>query len=530
MTNLTIRSSTRLFQKIFLIILGIFLAAALLEAGLRLGGFIILSAQEHRNTLSARDKSAYRVLCVGESTTRNQYPPFLEQILNQRSKGVSFSIIDKGLGGTNTSTIVNNIEKYLADYKPDMVVAMMGINDFGAHMPLELPTSSKALLFIRSLKTYKLSRLLWLHITTRIKEVKSSQPPKEPLKFDFQDAGYYKKLEDVYREQGKLFPAEDSFKKAIALNPNDAGYYKNLGWAYDEQGKLFLAEDSFKKAIALNPNDSGCYAGLGAVYHEQGKLSLAEDTFKKGLALNPNDSVCYAGLGWVYREQVNFSLAEDSFNKGLALNPDYAGCYAGLGFVYHDQGKLSLAEDRLKKASELNPDDSDCYAELGAVYHEQGKLSLAEETLKKGLALNPKMDIICSLLALVYEEEGKMDLAKEYYRKADEIRGNEYNIMTAHNYLRLKEILDNHNVRLICVQYPMRSVDSLERVFGEDNSGIIFVSNEQSFKEGVRKEGYKAYFLDMFAGEFGHCTDKGNYLLAENIAEAILKKASGRQH
>jgi len=32
----------------------------------------------------------------------------------------------------------------------------------------------------------------------------------------------------------------------------------------------------------------------------------------------------------------------------------------------------------------------------------------------------------------------------------------------------------------------------------------------------------------MFGGDFGHCTDKGNKLLANNIAGAVLKEIFGR--
>jgi len=52
---------------------------------------------------------------------------------------------------------------------------------------------------------------------------------------------------------------------------------------------------------------------------------------------------------------------------------------------------------------------------------------------------------------------------------------------------------------------------------------LFFVDNEQVFKEAVKKAGYKEYFKDMFAGDFGHCTQKGNELLAQNIADVILK-------
>jgi len=40
----------------------------------------------------------------------------------------------------------------------------------------------------------------------------------------------------------------------------------------------------------------------------------------------------------------------------------------------------------------------------------------------------------------------------------------------------------------------------------------------------LKKISYNDYFTDMFAGDFGHCTRKGNRLLAENIANVILKE------
>jgi len=53
---------------------------------------------------------------------------------------------------------------------------------------------------------------------------------------------------------------------------------------------------------------------------------------------------------------------------------------------------------------------------------------------------------------------------------------------------------------------------------------VIFVDNERIFKDAIGKKGYNKYFTDMFGGDFGHCTQKGNKLLAENIANAILKE------
>jgi hypothetical protein len=69
----------------------------------------------------------------------------------------------------------------------------------------------------------------------------------------------------------------------------------------------------------------------------------------------------------------------------------------------------------------------------------------------------------------------------------------------------------------------MRNVEPLKKIFEQDES-IIFVDNESVFKEALQKASYNEYFVDMFAGDFGHCTKKGNRLLAENIANTILRE------
>jgi len=132
MKKITIR------KKITLILFGLFLCTVLLEAGLRIGGFIVLSLQEYKNKLSLK-KDGYRILCLGESTTQDGYPEQLNLILNDMDPRKEFSVINKGIGGTNTGIILTRLESYLEKYKPDIVITMMGINDkyFSALDPVE---------------------------------------------------------------------------------------------------------------------------------------------------------------------------------------------------------------------------------------------------------------------------------------------------------------------------------------------------------------------------------------------------------
>ncbi|MDO8603001.1 MAG: hypothetical protein Q7O04_04035 [Candidatus Omnitrophota bacterium] len=102
------------------------------------------------------------------------------------------------------------------------------------------------------------------------------------------------------------------------------------------------------------------------------------------------------------------------------------------------------------------------------------------------------------------------------------LRSDCYSRVTVPNYQRLRNILDRKGIKLVCVQYPMRNIKPLKEIFNSDKN-IIFVDNEKIFKEALKKGNYKEYFIDMFFGDFGHCTSKGNRLLAEDIANEILK-------
>jgi tetratricopeptide (TPR) repeat protein len=179
----------------------------------------------------------------------------------------------------------------------------------------------------------------------------------------------------------------------------------------------------------------------------------------------------------------------------------------------------------------FNPHAANAYRELGQVYRIQGKWPQAEAALKKSIDLNPAGSDgrVLGALLMICEEMGKPELAKEYAEEAYRKRmmPSRYGSIAVDNYHKLKEILDKRRIRLVCVQYPMRDVKSLEEIFKKDE-GVIFIDNEYLFKTAVKEKGFKEYFQDLFAGDFGHCTPKGNMLLAQNIADVILREVFNR--
>ena len=442
---------TSLREKIALVLCGVFLTLILIEMGLRLAGFVFLSVQEYKNLAVLRHHGTYRILCLGESTTAGQYPWFLQELLNKSGTGMRFSVIDKGIVSANSAIILNSVESYLAEYRPNMVIAMMGINDVRIQYYAGIPDEETVL--FKQCRTYKLVRIIWKNIAEQMGVQRQAH------------------------NQGNRPAVED-----------DRAYLA-LGRAYKREGRLGEAETALKKAAEFNPHNDLAYMELGKLYRNQGEWSRADDSFKQATTLNPRNDRAFLEWGLFYRGHRDLLRAEAAFKQAVALNPGNEWAWVELGWLYHDQGNLVQAEETCKKALELCPE--------GARFRRM--MSLIREEEKNGVYAGPHR-----------ENEGGRE--NSYYAAA-----------TFSNYRRLKEILDKRKIRLVCVQYPLWSVGPLKDIFW-DRPEVIFVNNETSFKEAVQKEGYRAYFADMFAGDFGHCTEKGNRLLAENIADVILKE------
>ncbi|MCX5694676.1 MAG: tetratricopeptide repeat protein [Candidatus Omnitrophica bacterium] len=482
--NKSYQSQLLLKQKIALILFGLFLFLMLLEASLRLGGAILLSIQEHRNLQSMKQKGAYRILCLGESTTGGQYPPFLEEMLNQRNIGIKFSVIDDGTAGFNTKTILQKLEGNLDKYKPQMVIAMMGINDGGERAFWENKYSVKVISFLESFRVYKLARLIWLHMQDKFRKTQ----------------GYLLKAGLSIAYAGSI-PAEDSFKKT--------------------------AEPDSQDNSKANLKDDQAYLEDAELYSIAGRFADAEASLKKALAINPQNNFVHGRLIFLYWDYKYFPQSVSAFEEAIKINPLNAEAYYQMSGAYTDRGEYSSAEQLLRKTIEISPDHFPAVSALTLVYRRQGKYLEIEKLLKKYIKQYPQSEYICSLLAAFYEQTGRYRSAKEYYKAANKLRMQYYNPTTRSNYLKLKSVLDKRNIKLVCMQYPVRSVEPLKEIF-PDRDGIIFVDNEKVFKDALKSSSYESIFRDSFAGDFGHCTDKGNQLLAQHIADVILKNVFGK--
>jgi len=416
-------------------------------------------------------------MCLGESTTEaapEPYPQQLEQILNKRMLGMKFSVINKGLSAINTTYIVDHLEDNLNQVRPDMVVVMMGVNDFGEHIPWEYTCLNERPRFYQSFRTYKLIRFLGMHLLAKIKGETNRAPVVSSV------------IADKALAEAVMSPQK------VSQSPGFE--FINAGWDYIWKADYAAAEEMFRKAIEHDPVSYDAHVALGWILTRR--------------SVSPDNAIAY--------------------RKAIAIDPQNKTAYLELGLAYCQEGKYPEAEAVLKEAFEIHPNDVGVNFRLGWAYKMQGKAAQSVEHFKKVVEAGPSSELAehpdmgYGKLASLYKEIGQADMAEEYHRKADQFRSSHYTDMTRTNYRKLAQTITSRGIKLVCVQYPVRAVESLKRLVG-DGSGVVFVDNEKVFKDALRENNYKDIFTDFFGGDFGHCTAKGNYILAENIANVIVK-------
>jgi type IV pilus assembly protein PilF len=89
-----------------------------------------------------------------------------------------------------------------------------------------------------------------------------------------------------YFEQGKTDIALDELKQVIAADPSFADAYNLRGLIYMRLNDMRQAEDSFRRAVALNPRDSNVLHNYGWLQCQVGRYDEATRTFEQAIA-NP---------------------------------------------------------------------------------------------------------------------------------------------------------------------------------------------------------------------------------------------------
>lgn len=89
------------------------------------------------------------------------------------------------------------------------------------------------------------------------------------------------------------------------------------------------------------------------------------------------------------------------------------------------------------------------------------------------------------------------------------------------NYKRINKKIADSGASHVVMQYPMLSIQKLKQIF-KDEKKIYYVENLRNFEEALSLHAEGEVFIDKFAGEFGHTTELGHKLIAQEIIQTLL--------
>jgi len=450
-------------------------AAVLLETSLRAGGWLYLRLEERRNAASLRRPGNVRVLCIGESTTAlgggDSFPSHLDRILNAHRE--QFSVINSGVPATDTDHIVARVPELLDEYAPDIVVAMMGVNDDGV-LPRTLDEGSvkAAARFVASLRVVKFARFVWTESGAALFAVlaRFSTPSEDPA----------------------------HLAAVIAANPRDVPAHLELARLHIKRREMAAARATLERAATLAPRDPDVLIELARIQRNLGDDRAAELTYRRASAADPSRPEADAELAllhyFAHRGEEARALLEQRIADGRAderTQQTLQFVLYGLISQYTHARRFDEAEQMLQDVARL-PVHRGTAGDLGR-------------------------------LALLRQAKGDFERFTELLRGSEEdLAAAGIHPRTRRNYQLLARLLCARRIRLVAVQYPLRNVARLEELL-EHDPNVVFVDNEATFKDELRRAPYHELFTDEFAGDFGHGTAKGNHLLARNVAFGIRK-------
>ena len=88
-----------------------------------------------------------------------------------------------------------------------------------------------------------------------------------------------------YFEQGQTTVALDELKQSISADPNFAPAYNLRGLIYMRLNDPGLAEDSFRRALALNPRDADVFHNYGWLLCQQSRFGDSYKAFAQAIAV-----------------------------------------------------------------------------------------------------------------------------------------------------------------------------------------------------------------------------------------------------
>ena len=171
------------------------------------------------------------------------------------------------------------------------------------------------------------------------------------------EAVVFRSLASAFQDLNEPALAVRSLEKALYRNPEDVESWFLLGDIYRSEGDLNSAAESYKKIVNMTQGDSStrdALIKLGSVYIDLERFRDALDAYQKAVQMDPDSIQARYGLGKVYYQSGNKDLAAQEWKRALASPADSAShpplerdeeriIRIALGLLYMEEGAYDMS-------------------------------------------------------------------------------------------------------------------------------------------------------------------------------------------
>jgi tetratricopeptide (TPR) repeat protein len=204
----------------------------------------------------------------------------------------------------------------------------------------------------------------------------------------------------LYRAQaagrlGDVATADATLKSMLKNGPEDADVYLFWSGVQLDANQVKEAEESARKASALEPNDVGPLVTLASVQDREKKYKESEATLRKALEIDPDNATILNNLGYFLADRnERLADAEALIRRAVNIEPTNGSFLDSLGWLLYRQGKLAEAQKYLEQAVIYQPRSATIHDHLGDLYKKQGQADKARAKWEDALRLATEPDEI----------------------------------------------------------------------------------------------------------------------------------------
>ncbi len=214
--------------------------------------------------------------------------------------------------------------------------------------------------------------------------------------------------------------AELTVRRALELDQDLAEAYSVLGWVqlsyhWDWAG----AEQSFRRAIELEPSAFAGYQGISFALSVQGQLDEALVAAKSAYDLNPLSAFARSALQEVYYKQRNYDEAIHWTERILEVSPNDGLNIAFLGIARALRGDSSTdVLPYAERALQAAPEDASVALAVALMHANLGNEAKSHAIVEGVITERNSEYVSAGFIAAVYANLGRADLAFEWLDRA----------------------------------------------------------------------------------------------------------------